>query len=156
MQKERMQRRRRRQRMRMQSVGITRSRLRFAGSGGGAAAHYPGSLVCQNFGEAHPGHGYLVWDVGRGAAGGAPYVRVEGRDVPILWGLAYANVACMTGVVYRREFLWAGLAIFAGAGLAMAFTTWSGLILGPFMGLGMILPGRRAEKSVTDVEQELS
>jgi hypothetical protein len=76
---------------------------------------------------------------------------IEGRNVPILWGLAYANIACMTGVVYRREFLWAGIVIFAGAGVAMILAPWNGLVLGPVMGLGMILPGRLAEKSMARV-----
>ncbi len=83
---------------------------------------------------------------------------IDGRNVPILWGLAYANIACMTGVVYRREFLWAGLVIFASACVAMVLAPWNGLILGPVMGLGMILPGRRAEKStarVAGAENEL-
>jgi hypothetical protein len=40
--------------------------LRQAVSCGGAAnaaAAYPGSLVCQNFGEPHVGHGWLQWDL---------------------------------------------------------------------------------------------
>ena len=73
---------------------------------------------------------------------------VEGRDVPILWGLVYANLAAMTGIVYRREFAWSGLAIFAASLVAMAWPAWSGVILGPVMGLGLMIPGWMAERRV--------
>ncbi len=56
-----------------------RQEVPFGGSGPAAAAWYPGSLVCQNFGEPHLGHGYLLWDLTPGAA---PRVRVTPRDVP--------------------------------------------------------------------------
>ena len=34
------------------------------------------------------------------------------------WGLVYANMAFMTGVIYTREFLYAGICIFGGCLLA--------------------------------------
>lgn len=73
---------------------------------------------------------------------------IEGRDVPTLWGLVYAAMASMYCVVYSREWLWAGAGIFAGAVAAMAFPDWNGVILGPVMGLGMIVPGVVAERRV--------
>lgn len=73
---------------------------------------------------------------------------IEGRNVPIVWGLVYAVMAFMLGVVYSREWLWAGAAIFAGSVAAMALPQWNGVILGPVMGLGMILPGLAAERRV--------
>ena len=33
----------------------------------------------------------------------------------------------------------------------MVFAPWNGLLLGPFMGLGMILPAQRAEKNMARV-----
>lgn len=73
---------------------------------------------------------------------------IEGRDVPVVWGLVYAVMASMFGVVYSREWLWAGVAIFAAAVAAMALPEWNGVILGPIMGLGMIVPGLAAERRV--------
>jgi hypothetical protein len=81
---------------------------------------------------------------------------VDGENVPILWGLVYANLAFMCGVVYERDFLWSGIAIFVGVVLAIAFQPYNGYILGPFMGLGMIVPGLRAERRVRGLlESEL-
>jgi hypothetical protein len=71
---------------------------------------------------------------------------IEPSNVPLLWGLVYANIAFMSGVVYDREFLWSGVAIFLGAVLAMAYQSYNGYILGPFMSIGLIIPGLRAER----------
>ena len=83
---------------------------------------------------------------------------IAGPNVPIIWGLAYANIAFMLGVVYTREYLVAGLAIFLGAALAILFQRYAGYILGPFMGLGMIIPGvmgeRRVRRLMREDEQE--
>jgi hypothetical protein len=79
---------------------------------------------------------------------------LRGEDVPIVWGVAYANLAFMVGVVYSREYIWSGLFIFAGSLLAMVFREWSGVILGPFMGLGMIVPGVMAERRVRRMAAE--
>lgn len=73
---------------------------------------------------------------------------VDGPNVPIVWGLVYANLAFTTGVIYERDFQVAGVAIFAGVVLAMLFQRYNGYILGPVMGLGMIVPGLRAEARV--------
>ena len=70
---------------------------------------------------------------------------IDGQDVPILWGLVYANLAFMMGVVYNREFLVAGVCIFAGSIVAMFLRYYQGYILGPVMGLGILIPGLRAE-----------
>jgi len=80
---------------------------------------------------------------------------VHGPNVPILWGLVYANLAFMTGVIYERDFLWSGVFIFAGVLLAIAFQDWNGYVLGPFMGLGMIVPGLRAERRVRRSQETL-
>ena len=73
---------------------------------------------------------------------------IDGPNVPIVWGLVYANLAFTTGVIYERDFLVSGVAIFGGVVLALFFQHYNGYILGPVMGLGMILPGRRAEARV--------
>ncbi len=73
---------------------------------------------------------------------------IDGPNVPIIWGLIYAHLAFMTGVVYRREFLLSGVCIFCGVLIAMVFARYSGFILGPFMGLGMLIPGLMAERRV--------
>ena len=73
---------------------------------------------------------------------------IEGRNVPTVWGIAYANTAFMIGIVYSKEYLVSGLVIFAGAILAIAMPLYNGYILGPFMGLGLMIPGVIAERRV--------
>jgi hypothetical protein len=79
---------------------------------------------------------------------------LRGPDVPVVWGIAYAVMAYMVGVVYSREYRWAGAAIFAGSLAAMAWPAWNGFILGPCMGLGMIAPGLMAEGRVRAMAAE--
>ncbi len=79
---------------------------------------------------------------------------IDGPDIPTLWGLVYATMACMLGVVYRRAFLYAGLFIFAGSVAAILLPQWNGYILGPAMGLGMIVPGLQAEARVKRLRAE--
>lgn len=81
---------------------------------------------------------------------------IEGPEVPIIWGLVYANLAFMTGVVYAREFLVSGAAILAGTLVAMVFELYNGFILGPVMGLGMMIPGCMAERRVRRMTAEPS
>jgi hypothetical protein len=73
---------------------------------------------------------------------------VPGERIPVVWGIAYAVMAYNVGVVYRSEFLWSGVAIFAGSLLALGLPDLQGYILGPFMGFGMIVPGVMAERRV--------
>ena len=77
-----------------------------------------------------------------------PQGFIDGPNMPILWGLVYACMAFMVGVVYTREYLIAGLFIFVGSVLAIFFQQQAGYILGPFMGLGMIVPGLMGERRV--------
>jgi hypothetical protein len=78
---------------------------------------------------------------------------IEGPDVPIIWGLAYANLAFMIGLVYTRDFLVAGLLIFLASVLAIVFQAQCGYILGPAMGLGLLVPGRLAERRVRRLQE---
>ena len=81
---------------------------------------------------------------------------IHGRNVPILWGFSYAIIAFMMGVLYEKDFLISGIAIFFGCVLAIFFQEWNGYILGPFMGLGLAIPGMRAEGRVSRLlEQDL-
>ena len=73
---------------------------------------------------------------------------IAGANVPIIWGLVYANMAFMMGVAYSIDFIISGVFIFVGALLAILMPAYNGYILGPFMGLGMIVPGLRAEARV--------
>lgn len=79
---------------------------------------------------------------------GPSFDLIAPSNIPIIWGLIYANMAFMMGVVYTREFLYSGVFIFAGVVLAIIFQPYNGYILGPFMGLGMIVPGLMAERRV--------
>lgn len=85
---------------------------------------------------------------------GPAFGFIDGPDVPILWGVVYANMAVMLGIIYRRAFLYAGLFIFAGTVAAIIVPQYSGFILGPSMGLGMIVPGLQAEKRVKRLRAE--
>ena len=82
------------------------------------------------------------------------FTFIEGPQIPTLWGLVYANMAVMIGIVYRRAFLYAGLLIFAGAIAAIVLPDYNGLILGPLMGLGLIIPGVQAERRVRRLRAE--
>jgi hypothetical protein len=73
---------------------------------------------------------------------------IPDRAVSLVWGLAYANMAYMVGVVYRPEYLVAGLAIAGGTIVAWFVPAYRMFILGPVMGLGMIVPGLMAERRV--------
>ena len=73
---------------------------------------------------------------------------IRGENIPIMWGLIYANMAFMMGVAYGRDFLISGIVIFAGCITAIFLQDYNGYILGPVMGLGMIVPGLRAEARV--------
>lgn len=79
---------------------------------------------------------------------------IDGPSVPIIWGLVYANMAFMIGVAYSRDFMISGTVIFLGCLLAIWFPEYNGFILGPFMGLGVIVPGLRAEARVRRLRQE--
>jgi hypothetical protein len=88
-------------------------------------------------------------------SGMAPsFELIDGRNVPILWGLAYAALAYMIGVLYDRAFLISGTLIFAASLAAIVLQPWNGYILGPAMGLGMIVPGLRAEARVRVLARE--
>lgn len=73
---------------------------------------------------------------------------IEGHNIPIVWGLVYANLAFMIGVAFSKEFMISGIAIFLGCIAAIIFQDYNGYILGPAMGFGMIIPGLRAEARV--------
>lgn len=73
---------------------------------------------------------------------------ISGEAVPIVWGFAYAVLAYSMGVVYSREYLWAGIAIFAASVAALVAPQFAGFILGPAMGLGLLVPGVISERRV--------
>jgi hypothetical protein len=73
---------------------------------------------------------------------------VEGTSMPTIWALVYAVMTYMVGIVYTSEWRWAGACILAAAVVAMFLPEYSGLIVGPAMGLGLIIPGLMAERRV--------
>ena len=79
---------------------------------------------------------------------------IDGPNIPTLWGLVYATMASMIGIVYRRAFLYAGAFIFLASLVAIALPQWNGFIVGPAMGLGMIIPGIQAERRVQQMRTE--
>lgn len=85
--------------------------------------------------------------------GDATGCLVPGNEM-LVWALAYAGLAYGIGVVYSREFLWSGLAIFAAALASMALPSGRGFLLGPAMGLGVLVPGLIAERRVRRMLRE--
>jgi hypothetical protein len=73
---------------------------------------------------------------------------VPGPNVPIVWGFAYTALAWGMGVVYSAEFRWGAVWIFAGCVAALAAPAYAGLVLGPTMGLGILVPGLIAMRRV--------
>lgn len=59
-----------------------RQEIQFQGSGAKAAAWYPGSLVCQTFGESHTDHGWARWTLRAGPTFDDTSVAVDLRDIP--------------------------------------------------------------------------
>jgi len=104
--------------------------------------------------DAVVGHQVMAVAMGSVAAGivlsiaGAATRFADGQAMPVFWGLAYAAMTGGVAVVYRREFVWSAIAILLATCAAMAFPAWSGTILGPVMGLGLAIPGARAERRV--------
>jgi hypothetical protein len=80
---------------------------------------------------------------------------IQGPFVPLLWGLAYASMMYTVGVVYMREYTIAGLAILIGTVIALFHVEHAGMILGPFMGLGAMVPGLIAERRVARLRKQL-
>ena len=81
---------------------------------------------------------------------------IDPQGVAVIWGLAYANMTFIVGVVYSKEYYWSAGAIFLACLAAMGFPEWSGYILGPVMGLGLLIPGLRAELRVRAMAREES
>jgi hypothetical protein len=79
---------------------------------------------------------------------------VRGETVPLLWGLVYASLAFHVGMVYSREFVWGGAFLLLGTCAAMPLGDTAGYVLGPVMGLGMIVPGLVAERRVRRLRRE--
>ncbi|MBC8423466.1 hypothetical protein H8E07_05035 [bacterium] len=79
---------------------------------------------------------------------GPPLGILDRAATAVVWGLTYAVLAFMLGVVYTREYLYAGVAILAGSVLALIQPQHMGYILGPFMGLGLMIPGLMGERRV--------
>jgi hypothetical protein len=79
---------------------------------------------------------------------------VAGPMVPVLWGLVYASLAFHVGILYSREFTWSGAFILVGTCVSMALGPDCPYLLGPVMGLGMIVPGLLAERRVRSMRRE--
>jgi len=98
----------------------------------------------------------VAFNVGAGAllsAVGPATGLVAPDAVSVVWGIVYANMAFMVGVVYMPEYRIAGLAIAASALAAWWTPPYRGFILGPVMGLGMIVPGLMAERRVARMRE---
>lgn len=79
---------------------------------------------------------------------------IPGPFVPLLWGFTYASMMYAIGVVYTREYTIAGLTILLGTMIALFHVRHAGMILGPFMGLGAMIPGVIAERRVARLRAE--
>jgi hypothetical protein len=88
-------------------------------------------------GEARKG---LVPEAGVELGLGVGRLAEAGR-VPVVWGFAYAVMAWTMGVVYSSEYCWAAVWILVGAVAALGLPEYAGFLLGPTMGLGLLVPG---------------
>ncbi|MFQ5504556.1 MAG: hypothetical protein ACE5F1_07125 [Planctomycetota bacterium] len=95
--------------------------------------------------------GFVLSAVSPAAEPGLEFIR--GENIPILWGLIYANMAVMMGIAYNRDYLVSGTLIFLASVAAILFQDYNGYILGPFMGFGMLIPGLRAEARVRELQR---
>jgi hypothetical protein len=73
---------------------------------------------------------------------------IPGPQMATLWALIYAVMAYMVGVVYTREWTVSGIVIFIAAVVAMFLPDHCMIIVGPPMGLGILIPGLIAERRV--------
>jgi hypothetical protein len=80
---------------------------------------------------------------------------IPGPFVPLLWGFTYASMMYTIGVVYTREYTVAGFTILLGTAIALFNVRYAGMILGPSMGLGAMVPGLIAERRVARMRNEL-
>lgn len=83
---------------------------------------------------------------------GATHVFDPDR-IPVLWGFCYAVLSWGMGVLYSREYLFAGVWILAGTVAAMAMPEEQGYVLGPAMGLGLAVPGLVTMRRLRDRER---
>ena len=71
-----------------------------------------------------------------------------------LWALVYSIALCATGIIYAREWLWAGLGVFVGMIAAFFVKDYAYIILGLAMGLGCIIPAIIAHKKYRRQKRE--
>lgn len=81
---------------------------------------------------------------------------VDGERITTVWGLLYALMAWNVGVVYTKEWRAAAAVIFAGTVASLFAPHAGGYILGPAMGLGILVPGLMAERRVRRMREEAS
>jgi hypothetical protein len=76
------------------------------------------------------------------------------NDINFLWAWIYAISLSMTGVVYSKEWLMGGIAIFAGMVAAVFLKQYACLILGFAMCAGCVIPSLITQKRLRNVEKE--
>lgn len=72
-----------------------------------------------------------------------------------VWGSLYFLMLATWGVFYSREFLWCCPFPLLGVVFALLWPHYAGFILGPTMGMGILIPGIIAEKRVMKMRQEI-
>ncbi len=71
-----------------------------------------------------------------------------------LWAAVYAIALSMTGIIYSKEWLFGGIAIFIGIIVASFVRPYSYLILGTVMSLACIIPAIIAHRCFRRSEKE--
>jgi len=71
-----------------------------------------------------------------------------------LWAAVYAIALSMTGIIYSKEWLFGGIAIFIAIIVAFFIKPYSYLILGAVMGLACIIPAIIAHRRFSRSEKE--
>ena len=83
--------------------------------------------------------------------------RFGGRflgDINFWWALIYGIALSMTGVVYSKEWLLAGIGVFIGMVTAAVIEPYADLILGLAMCLGCVIPSIIALRRLHRLEKE--
>ena len=75
-------------------------------------------------------------------------------DPRFIWAMIYGFGLSITGVLYSKEWLYGGIAVFAAILVSIFIRSYSFLILGFAMGLGCIIPSIIALKRLRRLENE--
>ncbi|MFH1232111.1 MAG: hypothetical protein V1709_11525 [Planctomycetota bacterium] len=75
-------------------------------------------------------------------------------QIGFLWALVISFGLCITGIIYSKEYLFAGLCTFVGIFISAVFKDYTWLLLGVFLCLGSIIPVILAKRNFNLKEEK--